>query len=358
MGDRPHFSHLIQKLIQKAELLERLALGHAAGITVVTPNTRLSQALVRDFDEVQINKHLTSWEAADILPFDAFVQRLYEDALYSDLPTELPMLLTGPQEEHLWREALAKADLLAPAETAARCRDAWRLAHAWRIRPARSNEDTAAFVAWASTYEKNSASDTDSARLPDLVSGILKHLKKPQLLVAYAFDILPPQTKELFEAFAVLGVEVVDCVPEKKKSNASRTSFPSAKEELEKAAQWGRAHLENRGQTPISPRIGVVVPELEKRRKEVVRVFSRVMRPGYNLPGVAKAPMPFNVSLGIPLERYPVVALALSLIRFTREEISFEEASELIRSPFIAGAEKELEARAKLDVRLRRKLEA
>ena len=31
--------------LSKAELFERLAAGHAAGITVVTPNDRLSKAL-------------------------------------------------------------------------------------------------------------------------------------------------------------------------------------------------------------------------------------------------------------------------------------------------------------------------
>src|SRR5260221_14103150 len=102
-------------MLSKPELFSRLAEGHAARITVVTPNTRLSQALVREFDEFQIRKNLSSWEAADILPFDAFVQRLYEDALYSDLSAELPMLLTGAQEEQLWRQALDRADLLAPA---------------------------------------------------------------------------------------------------------------------------------------------------------------------------------------------------------------------------------------------------
>ena len=33
----------------------------------------------------------------------------------------------------------------------------------------------------------------------------------------------------------------------------------------------------------------MVVPDLGKRRKEVVRVFSRIMEPGFNLPGAAKA---------------------------------------------------------------------
>ena len=339
--------------MDKKALFARLAEGHAAGITVVTPNTRLAQALVSEFDSYQIARNKTSWEAADILPFDALVQRLYEDALYSDIQAPLPMLLTPAQEESLWRQAIDKAELLSPAETAARCRDAWRLMHAWRIKPARSNDDTAAFLAWASSYEKKTVSDTDSARLPDLVLTHLKDLKRPKLLVAYGFGVLPAQTREFLEAF-----DSIQVFPEKKPARASRASFASEKEELEKAAQWARARLENRGQAPISPRIGVVVPDLKRRRKEVLRVFSRVLRPGYNLPGTPRAPLPFNVSLGLSLDRYPVVALALSVLKFSREELPFEEASELIRSPFIAGAEKELAARARLDAALRRQLEA
>src|SRR6267378_2566360 len=72
------------------------------------------------------------------------------------------------------------------------------------------------------------------------------------------------------------------------------------------AAKWARARLEEgRG------RIGVVVPQLAQRRKEVVRVFSRVMRPGHHLPGAEKTPLPFNVSLGEPLSNYPLVDAAL-----------------------------------------------
>src|SRR5262249_9772219 len=86
-------------MLSKADLFARLAAGHAARITVVTPNKRLSQELQKDFDSYQIGKGLSVWEAPDILPFGAFVQRLYEDGLYSDLSAELPMLLTPAQEE-------------------------------------------------------------------------------------------------------------------------------------------------------------------------------------------------------------------------------------------------------------------
>jgi hypothetical protein len=66
---------------------------------IVTPNRRLSQALMSEFDACQIEKGLNAWEAPDILPFSAFVERLYEDALYAELETELPLLLTPAQEQ-------------------------------------------------------------------------------------------------------------------------------------------------------------------------------------------------------------------------------------------------------------------
>src|SRR5574342_118260 len=93
-------------IMEKSALFERLAQGRAAGVTVVTPNQRLSQALMLEFDAFQVGKALSVWEAPDILPFGAFVQRLYEDALYADLSAELPILLTPAQEEEVWRQAV------------------------------------------------------------------------------------------------------------------------------------------------------------------------------------------------------------------------------------------------------------
>jgi len=55
--------------VPKSELLARLAAGHAARVTVVTPNRRLAQELAREFDQGQIDKGLPVWETADVLPF-------------------------------------------------------------------------------------------------------------------------------------------------------------------------------------------------------------------------------------------------------------------------------------------------
>jgi ATP-dependent helicase/nuclease subunit B len=334
--------------LRKSELLERLA-QDAAGVTVVTPNKRLSQALMPEFDALQTGKGLSVWDAPDILPFGAFVQRLYEDGLTADLPAGLPMLLTPTQEEEVWKQTVAGSGLLAVEGAAAKCREAWNLANLWRVRPGGGNQDTEAFSAWLKKYLDRTGNDVDTARLPDLLHKFLPGLKRPKLVVAYAFDILPPQTKEFLDA---LGTEIVSCRPDPRSATVSRAAFDSAKHEIEAAAQWARARFEAGGR-----RIGVVIPSLQKDRKEVARVFSRVMRPRID-PSDEKAGMPFNISIGIPLEQYPVVALALTVLRFSQEHLSFVEVSRLVRSPFIGGAETELTARMRLETRLRRKLDA
>ena len=152
-------------MIQRADLFDRLA-RLASGTTVVTPNRRLALALAGAFDAHQRARGLQAWEAPDILPFSAFVARLYEESFYSE--NNPPILLTPTQEEQLWRQALEGAELLAPAETAARCREAWVLAHEWRIPPMAGNEDASAFLAWSREYEKRRGEHLDSAGLPEI----------------------------------------------------------------------------------------------------------------------------------------------------------------------------------------------
>ncbi len=335
----------------KADLFARLAGGHAAGVCVVTPNRRLARMLKAEFDSFQSGKGLSAWEDADILPFESFVARRYDDATYSEPVASggkpLPMLLSPPQARALWEEAIRASRwngaLLDVPATAARAMAAWELAQAWRIAGALEkfpgSEDTQAFAAWARDYAKRCSRENfiDSALLSDL--SIKNRIKKPKLLVAYAFDILPPQTKDFLDRF--------DCLvsfPARKNTVPIKTSFASPREELESAARWARARLEQGNVRGRPVRIGVVVPDLKLRRREAARVFGRVMG----------SPLPFELSIGEPLSSYAIVDFALSLLEFSFKEIEFEQASRLIRSPFLGGAAREMAARARFDARLRR----
>src|SRR5258708_7782155 len=259
-------------ILNKSELLERLAQGRSAAIAVVTPNRRLSAALIRDFDSHQIARGLASWESADVLPFSAFVERSYEDALYSELATRLPTLLSGVEEQALWEEAIAASEsgktLLSTPSAAALAREAWRIAHEWKLAPRLkshlANDDAKAFTEWAWRYEGITRRDrqTDRARLPETVALHLMHaaVKKPRVLVAYGCDPLKPQQGDFLAALAATGVEIVSCAPEPRISEGRRIPFISSKDEIHAAARWSRARLEANPKA----RIGIVVPDLPR----------------------------------------------------------------------------------------------
>jgi probable DNA repair protein len=344
--------------IPKPDLFDRLAAGRAAGLAVLTPNRRLAQDLAREFDAAQARRGLAAWETADILPAGAFLERGYEDALVADGGEGLPQLLAPAQEQALWESVLAQSGLLAIPAAAAQCADAWRLAHAWGIDKALEKfdggEDARAFAGWSRDYARRcrDAGFTDAARLPALGARLLS--RKPKQLVAYGFDILTPQLRDFLALCAGEGIAVAACGPEPRRARAIRAAFASPRHELQAAAQWARARLE----ANPSARIGVVVPDLQLRRREVARVFARAMQPAAHLPGAAPAPLPFNLSLGAPLADYPVVHAALAILEASLHALEFERWSRLLRSPFLAGAEAELAARARLDERLRRRLPA
>ena len=228
-------------LLTRPDLFARLEKGHAEQVTVVTPNRRLAQGLRREFDAHQIAKGLTVWEAPDILPFGAFVERLWEDALYSDLGEKLPLLLTPAQEQHLWEQILQGCEL--PAEGRRGAPVPRGVAPGSPVaRPHRHRNGRCAGVLPLGIGVREANGRRDRCRAPAGPDGAaLQSLKTPKLLVAYAFDVLPPQTEEFLAEVRVRSV----CLPEGvDRSSPPRTSYPSAKQEIEAAAKWARARLE------------------------------------------------------------------------------------------------------------------
>ena len=350
----------------RADLAQRIA----AGCVVITPNRRLAAHLKHEYDAQQFRAGKSAWPTADILPFSAFVERAYGDALYSGQAAVLPILLAPAQEQALWESIIRESEtgkaLLAIPEAAALAREAWQLAHAWGLMPRLGkfplNEDGKAFQQWAQRYEAITRRErqTDSARLTDVTAPLLvrPEIRKPQSLVHYGFDLVMPQQAALFKALTAAGCEVSGASPEPRGGGHLRLACADSVDEIRRAAAWARARLETaRLETSGAARIGIVVPELAKHRKAIQRIFSAVMEPGYALPGSRRPAFPFNISLGEPLSSYPLVNAAFLALELAGREIDFKRASRLIRSPFLAGADSELTRRARLDAWLRKRVE-
>ena len=357
--------------IPLSDIFEDLAGGLQAGITVLTPNRRLARAVKSEFDRTCAARGMAAWDSADVLPFPAFIERLYREALHFGKAWALPVLLTPAQEQVLWENAIncsdTGRDLLDVGEAARLAGEAWQLAHAWNlIQPLSGyilNEDAKAFRGWSRQYEETTrhASRIDRARLGELLLKLLARpeIAKPGRLVCYGFDIVTPQQAALLTRFRELGCEVAVARPQPwalaSKRNAQRLECDDIHDELRQAAAWARARLESAG----TRRIGIVVPDLAARRSAIARIFSSVMEP--NVQRALAQPdrqLPFNISLGEPLISYPIVNDAFLLLGLAEGKIEFERASLLLRSPFLSGGETEMAERARLDTWLRRHAEA
>jgi len=346
--------------LARDELFDRLALGRAGGTTVVTPNRRLAQALAAEFDRRQHAAVLAVWETADVLPYGAFVERLYDDALHAECAAGLPLLLTDDQEQRLWEEIVrgsaAGHALLAVPATAALAREAWTLAHAWDLADGLpgplAGDDAVAFAAWARQYAALTERDrlTDRARLAAVAAGVLDEprVRKPALLVAYGFEVTTPQQGALLEALAARGVALARCGPPRRPAQAVRVAAADSRAEFGLAARWARARLE----ANPDARIAIVVPELRRHKRALHRALAEVLDPGRDA-----TVLPFNFSLGDPLASRPLVAHALAVLGLGGRAAPFGEASLVLRSPFLAAAEAEADARARLDAWLRRRAE-
>ena len=133
------------------DLLARLP----ASVCVVTSSRRLARALSADFDQYQADRSLTTWETPHILPFAAFVTRLYDAAQHDPTLTGVRMPLTPAQERALWEAVVGDSELglLSSSAAAALAADAWTLAHQWnvatRVPRYTAVADTRLFVGWA-----------------------------------------------------------------------------------------------------------------------------------------------------------------------------------------------------------------
>lgn len=344
--------------VAREALFERLARGHREKLAVLTPNRRLSQSLQAEFARWQCARGIAAWESADVLPFSTFVERSWDDALHGEGGASLPLLASPVQQQALWEAAVdtrASSGLLSPSAAAAQCGEAWSLLHAWRLEERfgaqAAGDDANAFLEWSRRYARSLRDHglTDHAQLPDHVIPRLSQaaLPKPSVVALYGFDIVTPQMRDLLEALRARGCALHQVVVAPIAAQARRVELLEAREEVEAAARWARARLEQGAR-----RIGVVVPDLAARRSQVHRAFAAVMRPDHLVARDAAA-LPFDISLGKPLAEFPLVADALRVLGLAGPESAFEDASRVMRSAFLAAADSELGARSRLDARLR-----
>jgi ATP-dependent helicase/nuclease subunit B len=332
------------------------------GTTVLTPNRRLSAALLKLHGNHQKAAGKFCWPTLTILPIASWLQRAWTDYSSQQIEETLPIQITPDQEQLAWEEILRpyaeNENLLQLSSTAELAKSAWATLKQWQVDIAnpglRTTEDAAIFQGWAQKFQelcqKNNFLDTNSIASVLIGKILLGEIKTPPHIILIGFTEISPLYQALIDACKQAGSIVETHIPQLVDNSIQRVALTDEETEILSMARWSKAILEKNPEA----KIGCVFQRLEDIRDRVVRIFSAVYSEK-NTFTLNPTKLPFNISAGKNLSQYPVIHTALQLLTLSRTKIPIDNFSKILRSPFIIDAESEALQRAEFDTGLREK---
>ncbi len=338
----------------------------ADGAVLITANRGLSRRLAARYAEYRLAKGDEAWQTPDILPYNAWLARLFQNGSSPADPLAAGraglQLMDDLQERLVWESIISDSDaaagLLDVYETARMAREAWRLCRQWGVEIGGgiewSSPDPAAFAGWADAFyqfcRESGFIDRESLA-PYLAEKAAEGSpgEVPDLILA-GFDEFFPALQELLSAVGSRGTGIFRLAMPKRAGCARLAVLEDDEAEIRAAARWAR----NRVESDPAARIGVVSPKLAADRQAVCRAFDDVFHPSAVFSGQAPERRMFQISAAPMLSAYPVVEAACAILELTgRQGADVDQWSRLLLSPFTKGAETEYASRAALDYEIR-----
>ncbi len=327
--------------------------GSHRGELVLTVNKRLARHLQQLFTQQMEQRNARAWTTPTILSLDSWLlrclagtgrdgrllpqfalQRLWEEVIESDLDAQGFALLQVP---------------LAARQAA----EANRLLEEYGAEPTAYplSDDHLAFLRWQRSYRRRLEAGgwLDDTHLTKLIcQGLLEGaIPSPKTAWLVGFDEIGPRVARLCAALRESGCTVQELPPAHAPAGeCQRWPAPDAAGEVRAAARWARGLLET-GQE----RIGIVVTDLHQYRPLVERIFLEELDPGALLR-LSDEEDCFSLSLGESLGEQGAVTAALALLG-AGPSLTLDQASQLLRSPYLGGSLAEGHSRARLERALR-----
>jgi ATP-dependent helicase/nuclease subunit B len=330
--------------------------------TLLTPNQRLSAALLKQFSQAQIIQQKTCWQSLDILPLSSWLKRLWDFHTAKTIAAH-PILLSSNQESILWeillRKSPASDSLLQVSATADLAMSAWELLKLWQISVDHSalslTQDGEVFQQWAHDFKKLCEQNNwiDKNSIVNIIQThiVEKNISLPNKIILVGFTEISPQHQSLFAQCAKLGCEVIHYQPSRAAKSIKKIGLLDEATEIRSMARWAKALYDTYPEKKPYL-IGCVIPRLETLRESVLQIFSETFTVD-NTFTLDHALLPFNISAGKSLLSFPIVHTAIELLKLQQKTIALETISSILRSPFLGDAENEQIKRATFESRLR-----
>ncbi|MCF6265635.1 MAG: PD-(D/E)XK nuclease family protein [Desulfuromusa sp.] len=333
--------------------LDRVISAAGSGALVLTANKRLSRYLHSCFDQQMQEEGKSVWSTPQIFSYEGWLSRCLEGL------GDGWRLLNQQQQQCLWEEQIESSsrgttlELLQLSKTAEKAIQAHCFLNEYNLSLEGQylTEDQLVFSSWQRRYKDHCQQHhwLDQSDLPRLICTALKSgkLSLPQQVLLIGFDQLAPGLLLLMKTVNDAGgccdeISLQGEQSDKIVCYAARDSH----DEIESAARWARSLLD-RGEDSI----GVVVPDLQQRRRQIERIFREQIDPAASVTLNADEAV-FSLSLGGSLAEQGVVHAALESLG-TGRQLSLDQISFLLRTPYLDGALREADSRAFLDQKLR-----
>lgn len=309
-------------------------------LTTVTRNKRLARSLTRQYEASQAALGLTAWETADILPLDAFLRRIWTR---NGVLSTGKRLLSHAQAGRLWRRLAESGDELSNHSYVRRVSDAMYeascLCSQWCIdipalTDAARTQDQELFLKLLTNYRARLAKEGWLAPA-DLINEVAILDLSPEASgnAIELVGFLAPTRAEsnLFSALEQAGWQVSIVAEERADlAKATRSEWRDRETELLAAGAWARNLL----LAEPTASLAIVVPGLGQNTRQKSALICETLCGGWQLEGVAP---PVNVSLGQPLNRFPVIEAIDQGMTVLRGPATFAEISRFLRNPLLAA---------------------
>jgi len=333
----------------------------ADGGTIITATHRLARQIRRRHDESRAAAGFRAWPAADVLPLDAWLAREWEAGILGSSASHSRRLLSDDESRLVWRRVLS-ADGSEGQDTGIMVplvADGWRLCQAWQIAAvdlhgAADCDDARAFARWVDDYEAMLEArgwQDAGGLLAKFGQGAAGARAEGKRCVGLAgFDPWTPALERLSGSLREADVAVVGVAPPSRAGTRGVILARDEDDELARAFAWAGRRVTGRNDANVA----IVMPAIGRDADRVRRRGLDVLSPGWQLrePRVR----PLALAAGRQLSDYPVVHCALSLLELIAVDVSFEQASQLLRTSYVLGAGSERAARSRAELKLRRRL--
>ena len=303
---------------------------------ILTASRRLARLWHEEFAQNAGRRGLEAWEVPPVQSFETWVV----EATAAD---DDPLLLSPLSSRALWVDMARRDGGGDPGALAGLLARAWNFIHLYGIDSSElkqeGGEEAARFLLLAHRYREILA-HVGFEDVPQRFAQAAERLRRRgpppgfTRLRTVGFLDPPPVTTHIFSALSETGVEVRDDLSTERES-AGSPGFVVAdnpEEEWRMAALWCGEILARDPHALVA----LVVPDLDAVRERLDRILDEVLEPqGILFPDRRRRA--HNLAGGRPLDREPVVATALLLIRLAVAGLTPPGWSALVLSPYWGG---------------------